>query len=256
MSTFRFQCPHCKSVRSIHARMLGREIPCPDCEGKVQLPTEEQVAAAKQAKAEAAQKAAQATRWKEQLAAADQGEESEEADQSAVAATSSGRRESAAVEEEELDPPMQMKKREVPKDDMDMTPMVDVTFLLLIFFMITANFTMQKSIQVPAEKSDEASSQAVPQIKEMEESVTVQIDEFNSYTVLFPDGTERDAASKQDLIGLLEEARLDSGAEDEVTKLIVQAHQDCIHQAVIQALDAGRTKGFSSFQVSVVEEFD
>jgi biopolymer transport protein ExbD len=160
------------------------------------------------------------------------------------------------MEEEELDPPMQMKKREVPKDDMDMTPMVDVTFLLLIFFMITANFTMQKSIQVPAEKSDEASSQAVPQIKEMEESVTVQIDEFNSYTVLFPDGTERDAASKQDLIGLLEEARLDSGAEDEVTKLIVQAHQDCIHQAVIQALDAGRTKGFSSFQVSVVEEFD
>ena len=69
-------------------------------------------------------------------------------------------------------------KREEP--EMDVTPMVDVVFQLLIFFMITANFTMQKSIQVPAEKSDEASSQAVPQIKEMEESVTVQIDEFNS----------------------------------------------------------------------------
>ncbi len=34
--------------------------------------------------------------------------------------------------------------------ELDMTPMVDVTFLLLIFFMVTAAFTMQKSFQVPA----------------------------------------------------------------------------------------------------------
>ena len=33
--------------------------------------------------------------------------------------------------------------------EMDMTPMVDVTFLLLIFFMVTAAFAMQKSFQVP-----------------------------------------------------------------------------------------------------------
>ncbi|MFM7973431.1 MAG: ExbD/TolR family protein, partial [Pirellula sp.] len=66
---------------------------------------------------------------------------------------------SAIDQEEELEQ-VSFEKKELPKDDMDMTPMVDVTFLLLIFFMITANFTMQKSIQVPAEKSDEASSQA------------------------------------------------------------------------------------------------
>ena len=41
--------------------------------------------------------------------------------------------------------------------EMDMTPMVDVTFLLLIFFMVTAAFAMQKSFHVPTPKSDQPS---------------------------------------------------------------------------------------------------
>ena len=32
------------------------------------------------------------------------------------------------------------------EEELDMTPMVDVTFLLLIFFMVTASFSLQKSI--------------------------------------------------------------------------------------------------------------
>ena len=45
-------------------------------------------------------------------------------------------------------------------DDMDMTPMVDVTFLLLIFFMITSAFQMQKSFEVPTPSMDQASTDA------------------------------------------------------------------------------------------------
>ena len=36
-------------------------------------------------------------------------------------------------------------KEPIPEDELDMTPMVDVTFLLLIFFMVTASFTRSKS---------------------------------------------------------------------------------------------------------------
>ncbi len=42
---------------------------------------------------------------------------------------------------------MNIEPRSVP--EADMTPMVDVTFLLLIFFMVTAAFTMQSAIVVP-----------------------------------------------------------------------------------------------------------
>ena len=44
--------------------------------------------------------------------------------------------------------------------DMDMTPMVDVTFLLLIFFMVTAAFSLQKSLQIPAPKDNSPSTRA------------------------------------------------------------------------------------------------
>src|SRR5688572_20269137 len=43
-------------------------------------------------------------------------------------------------------PHVSLREKSAPQEaEMDMTPMVDVTFLLLIFFMVTASFTMQKS---------------------------------------------------------------------------------------------------------------
>ncbi len=52
--------------------------------------------------------------------------------------------------EEQGEPPVSFERKFQSEDDLDMTPMVDVTFLLLIFFMITAAFSLQKSMEVPA----------------------------------------------------------------------------------------------------------
>jgi len=85
-----------------------------------------------------------------------------------------------------------------------------------------------------------------------------QIDEFNAYTIIFPAGDEREASSKQDLLLALSEAKseISTGKEDEVLKMLVDAHEECIHVAIVAALDAGREAGFSSFSVTVVEEFE
>ncbi|MEI7458055.1 MAG: hypothetical protein WCK15_01525 [Pirellula sp.] len=71
-------------------------------------------------------------------------------------------------------------------------------------------------------------------------------------------GEDRKASSKQDLRIALDDARkeLVTSANDNAPKMAVEAHVDSIHAAVVAALDAGRDKGFSSFQVTVVEEFD
>jgi hypothetical protein len=37
---------------------------------------------------------------------------------------------------------------------------------------------------------------------------------------------------------------------------LIDAHEECIHAAIVAALDAGREKGFNSFSVTVVEEFE
>ena len=62
-------------------------------------------------------------------------------------------------------------------EEMDLTPMVDVTFLLLIFFMITASFSIQKTLEVPPPDPEEkgaSTSQKLEDIKE--QSVEVHID--------------------------------------------------------------------------------
>lgn len=148
-------------------------------------------------------------------------------------------------------------KKELPKDDMDMTPMVDVTFLLLIFFMITASFSSEKVFEKPPPMA-ESSNKPPDTPPDQSDTVRVQIDEFNAYTIIFSTGDEREASSKQDLLLALGEARAEatSGKEDEVLKLLIDAHEECIHASIVAALDAGREAGFGSFSVSVVEEFE
>jgi hypothetical protein len=51
-------------------------------------------------------------------------------------------------------------------------------------------------------------------------------------------------------------AEVSTGKEDENLKLLIDAHEECIHAAIVAALDAGREKGFNSFSVTVVEEFE
>src|SRR5262245_66607975 len=42
-----------------------------------------------------------------------------------------------------------VRRREAERDDVDLTPMVDMTFALLIFFMITASFSVQMLLAFP-----------------------------------------------------------------------------------------------------------
>ena len=44
----------------------------------------------------------------------------------------------------------QASRRGVPEADLDITPMIDVTFLLLIFFMVSSTMQNEKDVDVPA----------------------------------------------------------------------------------------------------------
>ncbi|MCH2600209.1 MAG: biopolymer transporter ExbD, partial [Pirellulales bacterium] len=67
--------------------------------------------------------------------------------------------------------------KKLEEDDLDMTPMVDVTCLRMIFFVMTAAFTIQSSLPVPTPQSEEASTNAVPEdTDEDPEFITVKVD--------------------------------------------------------------------------------
>ncbi|MEZ6149969.1 MAG: biopolymer transporter ExbD [Pirellulaceae bacterium] len=252
----RFQCPNCQAVRAANPRLLGREIKCPECGGAVVLPSADEVAEARaaqqqqQAEELALQQALSRIRTQNFNWVPDAEEEEEVDEEQELRQMAAEERALAAATANFKRPRPQMGK------DMDMTPMVDVTFLLLIFFMITASFSVQKSIQRPAQKEQDASAQVVqPTEEDISNVVTVQVDEFNAYSVITADW-DRVAGSKQDLIVALNVAHEGNASGSTPTKLVIQAHENCIHAAVISALDAGREAQFENFEVSTVEQFD
>jgi biopolymer transport protein ExbD len=276
--TIRFQCPHCESIRNVHERMSGKELRCPDCESMLRIPNQEEISKGlvRVVPIEPAISATTATSNTHSIAIDDPfqtqpdvgidqskrqrdsslSDENLDADDSREDDLNAESFDEFEVEDDEFDEPTTFTfGKNAPKDEIDMTAMVDVTFLLLIFFMVTASFTSEKAIQQKASMSDKASQNSVPDQTEVNETVRILIDEFNAYTIIFPDGDEREASSKQELLGILAMAELE-GSSDEASTMAVVAHEDSIHAAVIAALDAGREKGFSSFQVSVVENFD
>ena len=76
---------------------------------------------------------------------------------------------------EEEDEDFSLGRDEPDFEEMDLTPMVDVTFLLLIFFMVTAAFSLQKSIEMPRQQTDAPSTTVVEQEEEDLDIVLVSL---------------------------------------------------------------------------------
>lgn len=133
--------------------------------------------------------------------------------------------------------------REAPElDEMDLTPMVDVTFLLLIFFMITAAFNVQKSMDSPPAASDDASAVSVP--KDTPDGVQALIDPDNK---TFVDDVE--ATTLADLVSLLKTAR--SGVDSVELSLLIDP--DSTHEKRILVADAAAQAGFLKINSKIAE---
>lgn len=139
-----------------------------------------------------------------------------------------------------------------PEDEMDMTPMVDVTFLLLIFFMVTAAFSLQKSIKMPRQQTDAPSTSVVEQETEDLDMVEVQVDEFGSFLVMAADW-ERETPGKLNLITALQEA---IAGRTSGMRLVVKVHEMAKLGSLVDAMDAGTIAGFTELEVTQVESFD
>ncbi|MGB7324144.1 MAG: biopolymer transporter ExbD [Rubripirellula sp.] len=156
----------------------------------------------------------------------------------------------SGLEDDEEDQVLARNKR--PEEEMDMTPMVDVTFLLLIFFMVTAAFSLQKSIEMPRQQTDAPSTNSEPEETEDLDMVEVQVDEFGTFLVMAPEW-ERETPGKQNLISTLKEA---AGNNNDGMRLVIKVHEAAKLFALVDAMDAGTIAGYAELEVTQVEEFD
>ena len=128
--------------------------------------------------------------------------------------------------------------------EMDMTPMVDVTFLLLIFFMVTASFTLQKSILQPPATVQGASVEPDETF-----DVSVLIDQNNMYYVSLPD-EEFECPSEREMRTRVSEVK----KTNDIDHMTIRAHVDSTHKKVISAWDAGVVAGIEKISIETTEE--
>jgi biopolymer transport protein ExbD/phage FluMu protein Com len=134
-------------------------------------------------------------------------------------------------DEDEEETGFHLARRPIDESGLDMTPMVDVTFLLLIFFMITASFSIQKSMETEAPEPDEEGAAQMPTMDDLaSDSVIVEIDEND---VIFVDDTQ--VASIADVVDQLE-LKI---ANEQKREMIIQPHPLSRHGTVVQVTDAG-----------------
>ena len=235
-------CIQCGASHHVNDRLAGRRVRCPSCDTAVHVP--ERDAASDPGADEAGIVEAEPVVLEPEPITV-------EAVATDVVPASAPVRATDDDDSGDGDEEVVLRKKR-PEEEMDMTPMVDVTFLLLIFFMVTAAFSLQKSIEMPRQQTDAPSTSVVEEETEDLDMVEVQVDEFGSFLVMAPDW-ERETPGKQNLITALKEAI--SGNTDGM-RLVVKVHELAKLHALVDAMDAGTIAGYAELEVTQVEEFD
>ena len=234
----RFRCQSCSGLMSISNRQAGAMVQCPTCGDQTPVPLEDifeaqvQQAVPTEPEPEPTPDASVEVPvyGRDEAGATDESEGDESPD------------DADASEESDEAPALQLRRRRGADEDMDLTPMVDVTFQLLIFFMVTASFALQKSIEVPAPDPDKKGAAQQLQILEDLEgtSIRVQIDAAN--VILIDDEPLADPER-------LAEALKDKMRKEQKTEVLISAHAASLHRSVIAVIDAANAVGMQKIRL-------
>ena len=126
-----------------------------------------------------------------------------------------------------------MNLRPEPKEpvDINLTPLIDVVFLLLIFFMVSTTFDRDSELSI------ELPSATAEAQKRKPESIEVAIDAQGRFYV-----NGRQLLNTQSKT--VRQALRTAAGDNESPPVIISADAKTPHQAVVQIMDAARELGF------------
>ena len=132
-----------------------------------------------------------------------------------------------------------MNLRQFRREDptVNLTPLIDVVFLLLIFFMVTTTFREESEIQV---NLPQASNEPMDH---MAQSVEVTIDRDGSYFI-------NQQALINTQLDTLKRALRESVGDMENPPVIISADAKAPHQSVVMAMDAARQVGLTKLSIA------
>jgi biopolymer transport protein ExbD len=123
--------------------------------------------------------------------------------------------------------------------DVNLTPLIDVVFLLLIFFMVTTTFTEEGKLTITLPEANGELGQTLPIVLE----VVVASD--GRFAVNGKILTTNDAKT-------LTVAVIDAAAGDTDIPFVITADANSTHQSVVTVMDVAGKAGFENISITTI----
>jgi biopolymer transport protein ExbD len=127
--------------------------------------------------------------------------------------------------------------------DLDITPLIDVVFLLLIFFMVSTTFEHNSEINITLPTSSKETTEAKP------DAVNVGLDSQGNVYI-----NEKALVNAQ--IETIKTALSDALVGLNEPPIIISADADASHQSVVRVMDAARQLGLVKITFATQEITD
>ena len=130
---------------------------------------------------------------------------------------------------------MRRRRREQDEAEINITPMLDIVFIMLIFFIVTTSFVKEQGLEV-----SRPSSSPPKEVKKDKGPIVVKITSGNLISIkgriLEPQAVEANLEREK--------------AEKPTSPLIIAAHPDADTEALVTILDAAKAAGIESVNVA------
>lgn len=132
---------------------------------------------------------------------------------------------------------MKFHRQKIEDQGINLTPLIDVVFLLLIFFMVSTSFTKETHLSVDLPEAVGEQSSDLP------EQIEIIISTDGSYSV-------NGLALVNNKVETLKSALDKTSAGNNKVPLVITADAKTPHQAVVQAMDAAGQLGFAHLSIT------
>lgn len=136
---------------------------------------------------------------------------------------------------------MKLQVQQDEEPEINLTSLIDVVFLLLIFFMVSSTFERQTLLRVDLPEAAMAQSERVPDLVEL------IIDREGQYYI-------SDRMLADDRKSTLQLAIREAFEERPDATLVIRADAEAHHRLVVRAMDAASAEGIVRLSIATVDE--
>ncbi len=135
---------------------------------------------------------------------------------------------------------MNLKPQRRDNVDVNLTPLIDVVFLLLIFFMVSTTFKQDAELKIDLPEADARA------VEQKEQSLEIVIDAEGRYFINKQEVVNRKLETLKTAIH-----KVSKGSNN--IPLIIRADAKSPHQAFITAMDAAKQLGFVNLSIATTQ---